>query len=60
MCNDMDQDKKLRLRKVVSGIIFWGGLFVIGIIAIPTGILCAIIFVVWKAADFVIKKIEKG
>lgn len=52
--------KKLRLRKVVSWIVLWGGLLVIGIIAIPTGILFAIIFIVWKAVDFVIKKIEKN
>lgn len=59
MCNDMTPVKKLRLRKVVSWIVLWGGLLVIGIIAIPTGILFAIIFIVWKAVDFVIKKIEK-
>lgn len=55
----MTSDKKLRLRKVVSWIVLWGGLLVIGIIAIPTGILFAIIFIVWKAVDFVLKKIEK-
>ena len=59
MCNDMAPNKKLQLRKVVSGIVFWSGLIIIGIIAIPTGILFAIIFIVWRAIDFVIKKIEK-
>lgn len=59
MCNDIASNKKLRLRKVVSGIVFCIGLIIIAIIAIPTGILFAIIFIVWKAVDFIIKRIEK-
>ena len=51
---------KLRFRKALSGLVFWTGLAVIGIIAIPAGILFAAMFFVWKAVDLVIAKIEKG
>ena len=47
-------------RKVLSGLVYCSGLVVIGIIAIPAGILFAAIFFVWKAVDLVIAKIEKG
>ena len=51
---------KSRFRKVLSGLVFWFGLAVIGVIAIPAGILFAVMFFVWKAVDLVITKIEKG
>ena len=51
---------KPRFRKAISGFVFWTGLAVIGIIAIPAGILFAAIFFVWKLVDLVIAKIEKG
>ena len=47
------------LRKVLSGLIYCGGLAVIGVIAIPAGILFAAMFFVWKLVDLMIAKIEK-
>ena len=49
-----------RFRKALSGLVFWIGLAVIGIIAIPAGLLFAVMFFVWKLVDLVINKIEKG
>ena len=51
---------KPRFRKALSGLVFWSGLAVIGIIAVPAGILFAVMFFVWKGVDLVIAKIEKG
>ena len=50
---------KPRFQKALSGLVFWTGLTVIGIIAIPAGLLFAVIFFVWKLVDLVIAKIEK-
>ena len=37
-----------RLREAVSDILFWSGLVLIGIIAIPTVLLIGIIYVIWE------------
>ena len=49
-----------RLRKALSSLVYCSGLAVIGVIAIPAGILFAVMFFVWKGVDLVIEKIEKG
>ena len=55
----MTRDKKLRLRKIVSGLVFWSGLLVIGVLAVPAGILFGMIVLIWKAIDFILKKINR-
>ena len=50
---------KPSFRQALSGLVFWCGLAVIGVIAIPAGILFAAMFFVWKGVDLVIAMIEK-
>ena len=38
---------------------FWGGLLVIGILAIPAGILFGINYLLGEALDFALEKIER-
>ena len=49
---------KAVLRKIASGIIFWSGLVVIVLIAIPTVIPVGLIILIWKGTDFLVKKID--
>ena len=56
----MPSEKKSRLRKMASGLVFWTGLALIGVIAIPAGILCGMIVLIWEALGFVLKKIDKA
>ena len=51
--------KKPRLRKFVSCVLFWLGLLVIGILAIPAGILFGVNYLFGEALDFILEKIEK-
>lgn len=50
--------KKPRLRALVSGVVLWTGLALIGVIAIPTGLLLGVIFLIWEAINFLLKKID--
>lgn len=52
--------KEARLRKIVSGFVFWTGLALIGVLAIPAGILFGMIFLVWETLNFLLKKIDRG
>lgn len=54
----MKSKKKALLRKIASGITFWGGLAVIGVIALPTAILAGLIALIWKGTDILVKKID--
>ncbi len=49
-----------RVRKIASGCVFWFGLVLIGIAAIPAGILFGIIRLLLRATGFLTDKIEKG
>lgn len=55
----MPSGKKARLRKIASGLVFWTGLALIGLIAIPAGILFAMIVLIWEALSFILKKIDR-
>ncbi len=48
------------VRKTASGCVFWIGMALIGIAAIPAGILFGIIRLLLKATSFLTDKIEKG
>ena len=56
----MPSGKKARLRKIASGLVFWTGLVLIGVLAIPTGILGGMIFFIWEALSFLLRKIDKA
>ena len=55
----MAPGKKRRMRKIVSGVVFWAGLALIGVIAVPAGILFGMIFLIWEIVDFILRKIER-
>ena len=55
----MPSGKKSRARKIVSGLVFWSGLVLIGVIAIPAGILCGMILLIWEALSFILKEIDR-
>ena len=45
------------LRKIVSGIVFWAGIAVIGAVAIPLVILFGMFLLIGKALDFILRKL---
>ena len=49
---------KTNLRKIASGITFWSGLVVSGVIAVPASILVGLIVLIWKGTDILVKKID--
>ena len=55
----MARDKKLRLRKIVSCLVLGSGLLVIGVLAVPAGLLFGVIVLIWKGIDFVLKRINR-
>lgn len=55
----MPSAKKPRLRALASGAVLWTGLVLIGVIAVPAGILFGMIVLIWEALNFMLKKIEK-
>ena len=52
--------KKPRLRKFVSRVLFWLGLLLIGIFAIPAAILFGINYFIGEAVDFILEKINRN
>ena len=56
----MPSGKKPRLRKIASSAVFWTGLVLIGVLAVPAGILCGMMFLIWEALSFLLRKIEKA
>ena len=42
--------------KLASGIVFWSGMVLIGILAVPTAILLGAISAIWKGAGFLLRK----
>lgn len=56
----MPSEKKPRLRKLASGLVLWTGLAVIGVIAIPAGILFGMIISIWEALNFILKAIDRA
>ena len=56
----MPPGKKTRLRKTASGLVFWTGLVLIGVLAVPAGILCAVMLLIWQALSLLLKKIDKA
>ena len=55
----MPPARRARLRKMLAGFVFWAGLVLIGVIAIPAGILFGIIVFIWEALSFLLKKLDK-
>ena len=55
----MAAEKKRRLRRIVSGAVFWTGLAVTGVAAIPFVILSGMFTLLGKALDCLLKKIDK-
>ena len=51
--------KKSRLRKLASTLVLWTGLALIGMIAIPAGLLFGMIILIWEALNFILRKIDK-
>lgn len=49
-----------RGRKIASSCVFWIGMGLIGIAAIPAGLLFGIIRLILRATSFLTDKIEKG
>ena len=49
-----------RFREIASDCVFWTGMALIGIAAIPAGILFGIIYLLLKAMNYVTDKIEKN
>lgn len=50
--------RRQKIRKTVSGIVLWGGLLLIGALAIPAGFLFGMISFLKGALDFTLKKID--
>ncbi len=46
------------MRKIASSVVFWSGLAVIGVIAVPLAILAGFAILIWKGTDLLIKKID--
>lgn len=42
--------------KLTSGVVFWSGMVLIGILAVPTAILLGAISGIWKGTGFLLKK----
>ena len=53
-------DRQVQVRKAASCALFWGAIAVIGVIAIPTAILIGIILAIWKCADFLLIRLDRG
>ena len=56
----MSSTKEPRLRKLASGLVFWAGLALTGILAIPTGILFGVIALLWEALGFLLKRLDNA
>lgn len=52
--------KRSRIREIASSCVLWTGMGLIGIIAIPAGILLGIIYGIVMAVGFLTDKIERG
>ena len=52
--------KKLRLRKFISGVLFWLGIVLMGILAIPAAILFGINYLIGEAIDFILNKVGRN
>lgn len=44
--------------KPLSGIVFWSGMVVIGILAVPTAVLLGMISAVWKGSGFLLRRFD--
>lgn len=53
-------DKRPRLRALASRAVLWAGLVLIGVIAIPTGLLFGLIILIWETLNFLLKKIDNA
>ena len=53
------QTVKQNIRKFLSKIVFWSGIAVAGILAVPAAVLILIICGVWTAADSLISRLER-
>ena len=51
--------RKPRVRKILAGFVFWTGLVLIGVLAVPAGILFGMIVFIWEALSFLLKKLDK-
>ncbi len=49
-----------RMRKIASDCVFWIGMALIGIVAIPTGVLFGIICLIARTMNLLIDRTEKG
>ena len=50
---------RFSLRSLFSGAVFWIGVSVVCIIAIPVELLMGIISIIMKVLDFIIRKVER-
>ncbi len=47
------------VRSVITGAIFWCGVAVVCVIAVPAELLMGLISVIMRALDFIIRKVER-
>lgn len=47
-----------RMRKMASGCVFWIGMVLICVVAVPAGILLCTIYLIMRAMNFLIDRIE--
>ncbi len=47
-----------RMREAASGCVVWVGLALIGVVAVPTGLLFGVIYLIWKAMSFLTDRLQ--
>lgn len=57
----MTADKSMlkKFREAASGTVFWVGIIIIGVLAIPTAVFISIILSIWTGTDFLMNKLNK-
>ena len=51
---------KKHLKKLASGLVFWSGAGLVGLFALPAGILIGIIFFLCRGIDLAVRRIEQS
>lgn len=49
---------KLKLRRLLSNLVFWCGMFLVGVIAVPAGICYILISLLIKLTDLTVNRIN--
>lgn len=47
------------VRKAAAKLVLWLTLLLVGVLAVPAGLLIGLIFLIWSAGDALIKKFDK-